>query len=63
MNRQMIHVPGGKYARAKNIQDRYRSKGIWKPMYDCLVEVELEDKAMNLMSGIQRGFKRARFKL
>lgn len=35
-----IHIPNGLYKKAKQLQQEYDSKGLRKPLYECLQELE-----------------------
>ena len=61
MSYPLVRVQSGKYERARKLQEDYRKKGISKQIIDCYVEIDLEDRAMDMMRSVKRGM--GRFKL
>ena len=62
MSHPLLRVQNGKYERARKLQEEYRRKGIVKPMIDCYVEIDLEDRATTLMRPVEKAMRRG-FKL
>lgn len=61
MSYPQVRVQSGKYDRARKLQEEYRRKGINKQIIDCYVEIDLEDRAMDVMRSVKKGI--GRFKL
>ena len=63
MSTNLVRVQGGKYVRARKLQEEYMRRGVAKAIIDCYVEIDLEDRAADMARAMHRGMKKGGFKL